>query len=186
MHHVPIHATESKMPDDASPAKEAPEVSTPGSEPGQEPAELQQELEMWRDRALRLQAEMENYRKRQRRLAEEQIAASREKTLQNLLEVADNLTRTLDAAHSSGGTDAASLRDGVEITLQSVRQALQRQDVHPIQAQGQPFDPTRHEAVSTVPRRSVNVPSHTVVEVLERGYRLGDRVLRPARVIVAV
>jgi molecular chaperone GrpE len=125
---------------------------------------------------------MENYRKRQRRLAEEQIASSREQVLGALLEVADNLSRVLDAREA----DVASLREGVKIILQSVRKALDREGVHSIQAEGQPFDPAQHEAVATIPHQTANVQPHTVVEVLEKGYRLGERILRPARVIVAV
>jgi molecular chaperone GrpE len=182
MQKVPIrvqsaaHASEPKSEEDVAQETERAAGSSP------ELAELEQELAKWRDRALRLQAEMENYRKRQRRLAEEQIASSREQALGALLEVADNLSRALDAREA----DAASLREGVEITLQSVSKALDREGVHPIQAEGQPFDPAQHEAVATVPYQTARAKPHTVVEVLEKGYWLDDRILRPARVIVAV
>jgi molecular chaperone GrpE len=182
MQKVPIrvqsaaHASEPKSEEDVAQETERAAGSSP------ELAELEQELAKWRDRALRLQAEMENYRKRQRRLVEEQIASSRELVLEALLEIADNLSRALDAREA----DVASLREGVEITLQSVSKALDREGVHPIQAEGQPFDPAQHEAVATVPYQTARAKPHTVVEVLEKGYWLDDRILRPARVIVAV
>lgn len=179
---IPIHVQSAAQASTATPGEDVAQETGRPAGTGSEPAELEQELAKWRDRALRLQAEMENYRKRQRRLAEEQIASSREQVLGALLGVADNLSRALDAREA----DAASLREGVEITLQGVKQALDREGVQPIQAEGQPFDPAQHEAVATVPHQTANVQPHTVVEVLEKGYWLDERILRPARVIVAV
>ena len=182
MHEVPIRVKSEAQASNAAPGEDVAQETERTAGGGPEPAELEQELAEWRDRALRLQADMENYRKRQRRLAEEQIASGREQVLEALLEVADNLARALAAREA----DAASLRKGVEIAMQAVRQALEREGVHPIQAKGQTFDPAQHEAVATVTHQAANVQPHTVVEVLERGYWLGDRVLRPARVVVAV
>jgi molecular chaperone GrpE len=149
-----------------------------------EPEEQEQAtetLEMWRDRALRLQAEAENFRKRQQRLAEERIAADRERLLRSFLSVADDLERAL----SADGTDAESLRQGVDLTHQSLMQLLDREGAEPIQAKGEPFDPAWHEAVGTVPYQSVGAEVDTVVQIVQLGYRMGDRLLRPARVIVA-
>jgi molecular chaperone GrpE len=137
---------------------------------------------MWRDRALRLQAERENYRKRQRRLAEEQVAAERERFLRTLLDIVDDLTRALNAHEA----DAASLRQGVAMTYRGLRQALDREGVEPIEAQDQRFDPTWQEAVGTVAHRDAGVKPETVVDVVQEGYRVDNRILRPARVIVAV
>lgn len=176
MHEVPIQVEPTTDENEPSPAEDV------AKETQDEQESLEQELEMWRDRALRLQAEMENYRKRQRRLAEEQIAAGHERVLRALLEITENLARALAARDA----DAASLRQGLEITLGSAKQALDREGVHPIEAEGQPFDPMWHEAVATVPHTQVEVEPHTVVDVTEKGYRLGARVLRPARVVVAV
>ena len=135
----------------------------------------------WRDRALRLQAEIENYRKRQQRLAEERIQADRERLLRSFLRVADDLGRALKA----DGTDAESLRQGVDLTHQALMRVLEQEGAEPIEAMGQTFDPAWHEAVGALPHRQVGVEPDTVVEVVEAGYRLGDRLLRPARVIVA-
>lgn len=142
----------------------------------------EESLEVWRDRALRLQAEIENFRKRQQRLAEERIAADRERLLRSFLRVADDLERALNA----DGTDIESLRQGVDLTRRSVMQLLDREGVEPIQAKGQPFDPAWHEAVSTVSHQHVGAEPDTVVEVTQMGYCLGDRLLRPARVVVAI
>lgn len=138
-------------------------------------------LEMWRDRALRLQAEMENFRKRQQRLADERIAANHERLLCSFLRVADDLERALNA----DGTDAESLRRGVDLTYRSLMRLMDQEGVEPIQAMGQPFDPSWHEAVSTVPHHNVGAAPETVAEVVQTGYCLGNRLLRPARVIVA-
>jgi molecular chaperone GrpE len=138
-------------------------------------------LEVWRDRAQRLQAEMENFRRRHQRLAAERVAADRERLLRAFLGVADDLERALNAE----GADAESLWQGVDLTYQAMNKLLEQEGATPIQARGQPFDPTRHEAVGTVPHRQAGVEPDTVVRVLQPGYQLEDRLLRPARVIVA-
>jgi molecular chaperone GrpE len=142
----------------------------------------EEDLELWRDRALRLQAEMENYRKRQQRLAEEQVLADRERVMRAFLDVADDLARALNAHEA----DPVSLRQGVAITYRNLKQALDREGVQAIDAEGRPFDPAWHKAVGVVPHQEAGVRPQTVVEVLDEGYRLDKRVLRPARVIVAV
>ena len=141
----------------------------------------EESLDAWRDRALRLQAEIENFRKRQQRLAEERILADRERLLRAFLDVADNLERALDADTASVG----SLRQGVDLTHQTLMRLLNHEGVEPVLALGQPFDPAWHEAVSTVSHAQAGAEPNTIVEVGQNGYRLGDRLLRPARVIVA-
>ncbi len=139
------------------------------------------DLEMWRDRALRLQAEMENFRKRQRRLTEEAILADRERVLRSLLHVTDDLERALNADKS----DTESLRQGVDLTYQNLRRLLAQEGVKRIPSEGQAFDPAWHEAVGSVPYETAGVPPNTVVVVEQEGYSLRDRLLRPARVLVA-
>jgi molecular chaperone GrpE len=136
----------------------------------------------WHDRALRLQAEMENYRRRQRRLAQDEIESERERLLRVFLEVVDDLERALASPSEGGG----GLREGVQLTHRAALQRLKKENVERIEAQGRRFDPSWHEAVSSVPGRPLGVAPETVVQVLEPGYRLGDRLLRPARVVVAV
>jgi molecular chaperone GrpE len=143
--------------------------------------EEEETLDLWRDRALRLQAEIENFRKRQQRLAEERVLADRERLLRAFLGVADDLERALHA----DGADADDLRQGVDLTYRSLMRLLDQEGAEPIEAAGRPFDPAWHEAVGTVPHVHAGAAPDTVVKVVEAGYRLGDRLLRPARVIVA-
>jgi molecular chaperone GrpE len=138
-------------------------------------------VETWRDRALRLQAEIENYRKRQQRLAEERVAADRDRLLRAFVTVADDLERALN----SDGTDTENLRQGVDLTYRNLMRLMEREGAEPIQTEGQPFDPALHEAVGTVPHERVDAEPDMVVEVVQTGYQLQDRLLRPARVIVA-
>ena len=144
-------------------------------EPGKE------SLDVWRDRALRLQAEIENFRKRQRHLAEQQIATEREQLLRAFTRVADDLERALDARSGIEG-----LRQGVQVTYRNLMRLLSLEGVETIPAKGAWFDPALHEAVSTASHLDAGVEPQRVFKVTERGYRIGDRLLRPARVIVAV
>ena len=142
---------------------------------------LREDVEMWRDRALRLQAEIENFRKRQRRLAEDRIETNRGRLLRNFLGVADDLERAL----RSDGGEGGALREGLEVTKRSLEHLLRQEGVEPIQAEGEKFDPNWHEAVGTVPQDRVDADKDMVVDVTQPGYRLNDRLLRPSRVIVA-
>jgi molecular chaperone GrpE len=164
---------------------EAPAVAA-GTESGLEGrdqvAHLQAELEGWRDQALRLQAEMDNYRKRQQRWAQDQIEAERQKLLRAFLPVVDNLERAL----VTPAGDGEGLRQGIHLTYRTALQFLQKEGVEQVQAEGRPFDPHWHEAVATVGLDGRHVAPNTVVRVMEPGYRLGDRLLRPARVVVAM
>ena len=132
----------------------------------------------WRALALRLQADMDNFRKRQARRAEEAIAAERERLLRLILPVADNLSRALN--HDGPGDEA--LRQGVELTYRELMRLLEAEGVTRIEPVGQPFTPDWHEAVAAVP---ADAESGTVVEEVQAGYKLGDKLLRPARVVVA-
>jgi molecular chaperone GrpE len=125
---------------------------------------------------------MENYRKRQQRLAQEKIEVERERLLTAFLRVIDDLERALEAP----GTGDQGLRQGVELTRRAALQALDKEGVKPIEALHQPFDPQWHEAVATVGRDGADLPANTVAKVVAPGYRLGDRLLRPAKVVVAV
>lgn len=132
----------------------------------------------WQAVAQRLQADMENYRKRQARRADDAIAAERERLLQLVLPVADNLARALD----HDGRQEEPLRQGVELIHRELMRLLETEGVTRLQTVGQPFDPTLHEAVATLP---VDTEPDTIVKEIEPGYKLGDKLLRPARVVVA-
>ncbi|MCX8066279.1 MAG: nucleotide exchange factor GrpE [Anaerolineae bacterium] len=196
---IPIRVVQPELkearPAPAAPVVEAPPPVTNGTDQAPVPpppsevaasqaAEMEQlraELEQWKDRALRLEAEMDNFRKHLQRVTEDRIAADRARLLRDFLDVVDNLARAL----SANGADAESLRQGVEVTHRSMLHLLNREGVTPIEAEGQPFDPAWHEAVGTVAAQQVGKDPDTVVYVVRQGYRIGDRLLRPARVIVA-
>jgi molecular chaperone GrpE len=129
--------------------------------------------------AQRLQADFENYRKRAVRDQERLVAHAHERLVRELLPVLDDLERTLEAAERH---EEAALVDGVRLVERSLRKALEKEGLVEIEADGS-FDPHVHEAMLTQAREGAE--SGTVVEVLQRGYRVGDKVVRPARVIVA-
>ncbi len=178
---VPVDEAPPPVAEAPPPAPPTTAAAPPAPAGPSEEHALREELEQWKDRALRLEAEMDNFRKRLQRLAEERIAADRERLLRNFLDVADDLARAL----SVDGADAEFIRQGVELTHRSLMNLMNREGVTPIEADGQPFDPAWHEAVGTVPAQQVGKEPDTVVHVVRAGYRIGDRLLRPARVIVA-
>jgi molecular chaperone GrpE len=150
----------------------------------------------WRDSALRLQAEMDNYRKRQRRIAQEEAQASQERLLHDVLRVADNLDRTLAAGRQQALASAApqrpsgpgtsnGLRQGVELTRDDLLRVLAKHGIERFDALGEPFDPAWHEAVHVVSAWALRVEPGTVVEQVQWGYRKGERLFRPAQVVVA-
>ncbi len=179
----PVVECEPVEMDGASPS--TPQPSSPemnkGEEENGEKGEQEKHLQEWRDRAMRLQAEQENFRKRQRRLAEERVEADRGRLLRDFLQVMDNLERALNAENS----DFDNLREGVEVTQRSLHQLLKHEGVKPIKAKGQKFDPFWHEAVSTVSHEAVDTEPNTIIEVVQPGYRMDGKLLRPARVVVA-
>lgn len=131
--------------------------------------------------AKQVRAEFENYQKRfQRDLAVERQYAQTP-LAGDLLGSLDNLDRALDAADKVG--DKGPLARGVALVRNQLLDALRRHGVKPIDAQGKPFDPNMHQAVMQQP--SAEVPPQTVLNVLEQGYTIHDRVLRPARVVVS-
>lgn len=152
------------------------EAAPAAGEPGDAPAA---ELAVLRDRHLRLLADFDNYRKRADREREDRARQALADSLRELLPVIDNLARALAA-----GGRLEDLRLGVEMTARQFGDTLRRLGVEEVPGEGSPFDPREHEAVSRVESPAVAAP--TVVEVFQRGYRLGGRLLRPAMVRVAV
>ena len=132
------------------------------------------------DRALRTLAEFDNYRRRTEREREEAIGRGRADVLRELLEVCDNFDRALE--HAGEGVPASFL-EGMKLVARGLHDLLDRKGVARIEAEGRPFDPEQHEALTVMPR--AGAAPDTVIQVVQAGYRLGDRVLRPAKVIVA-
>jgi molecular chaperone GrpE len=154
-----------------------PEALAAGPEPG--PSAAAAELDELRSRYLRLLADFDNFRKRADRERTERVHQALAESLRELLPVVDNLERAVAAAGRP-----EDLRQGVEMTARGFLEALRRLGVEEVPGAGSPFDPREHEAVSRVASEDVEGP--TVVEVFQRGYRLGGRLLRPAMVRVAV
>ncbi len=138
--------------------------------------EARQEAAACREQYLRALAEKENARKRLERLYEERFAEARRDLLRQIIAVSDNLERALVHQEAREG-----LVEGVRLTFRQLQDLLRSQGVEPIRALGQPFNPAEHEAVALVEGAE---PPGTVVGEELRGYRQGDRLLRPAQVRV--
>ena len=190
-------STEKKTPDDtiAPPTAESlsPEAAAPASVEASapEPAislqaqleEAQAKVKAWEEEYLRARAEMENLRKRS---AQEVLNAGKfaiEGFAEALLPVADSLEMALTLEHQT----LEGLKGGVELTLRQLQQAFQKGRLTAIHPVGDKFDPNRHQAVSMVDGNAQNppVPSNHVVQVMQKGYMVAERVLRPAIVVVA-
>lgn len=169
--------------------QQAQQPAEPGAQPGgQQPgepeqappelAELRLRVEQLDDRYRRALADLDNYRKRTAREVDRRVEEAREALLRDWLEALDSVERALRM-----GAPEASLQQGLRGVLEQMEATLARHGVTRIGAAGEPFDPERHEAVAV--RESADVPDRTVLEVVRSGFALGDRVLRPAQVVVA-
>lgn len=142
---------------------------------------LRAEVAEANDRTLRVQAELENFRKRSRREYEEAQRYREIDLLRDLLPVLDNVLRAIEAAEKA--TDVESLRSGFRMTAQQIEKVLGSHGCQTIETDGTAFDPTVHDAI--LQQDAPGVAPGTVVGTASRGYRLHDRVVRPAQVIVA-
>ena len=141
--------------------------------------EYETRLGEMREVMMRERAELENQRKRLQRDLEQARRFANEKLLADLLPVVDNLERGLAVE----GGDYAGLRGGVELTLRELARVMESNGLKVVDPRGQPFDPERHQAMSMVP--SGEHQPNTVVSVMQKGYVLNDRLLRPALVAVS-
>lgn len=148
---------------------------------------LLKENEELKDRALRAAAEMENLRRRTARDVQDARSYAIANFARDMLSVSDNLARALEAipaeAKASGDAGFKALIEGVDITERAMLSALERHGVRKLEPQGEKFDPNFHQAMFEVP--NPDVPAGTVVQVVQPGYSIGERVLRPAMVGVA-
>lgn len=145
-------------------------------------AKLQSDIERLNDRTLRAQADAQNARRR----AEQEMEKARKYALERfageLLPVVDNLERALEAA--SGDDEAIKpIAEGVELTLKSFQDVLRKFQVEPVDPVGEPFDPQRHQAMSLID--NPDAEPNTVLAVMQKGYTLNERLLRPAMVVVS-
>jgi molecular chaperone GrpE len=148
---------------------------------------LLKENEELKDRALRAAAEMENLRRRTARDVQDARAYAIANFARDMLSVSDNLRRAIDAipeeAKASGDAGFKALIEGVEITERAMLSALERHGVKKLEPEGEKFDPNFHQAMFEVP--NPDVPANTVLQVVQPGYSIGERVLRPAMVGVS-
>lgn len=161
---------------DSSDSSFAPSEAAPAEAAGRD-----EELKSLNDKYLRLAAEFDNYKRLAQRDQRDQIRFGNEQLLKELLPVVDNLERAIKAAKDVKSADG--LLQGVDLTLKQLQGVLGKFGVQSIPTMGQPFDPSGHQAVASVP--STQVPDMHVVEECQRGYRLHDRILRPAMVTVS-
>lgn len=181
-----------------APADDAPipvEVEAPGSvadvpaaaaptpivnELAEKVAGLEKEKKDNWERYLRAAADLENLRKRQRREIDDVKLETKGKVLREMLPVVDNLERAIEHATTIG--EKNPIVEGVQLVLRQFTTAFERLEVTQIEAMGKPFDPNLHEAIS---QAESDEPPGTVVQVLQRGYKAGERLLRPVLVVVA-
>ncbi len=144
-------------------------------------AQAQDEITELKEQQLRIQAEMQNVRRRAELDVEKAHKFGLEKFASEMLTVVDNLERALAAAGDDEATQA--LREGVEMTLSGLLAALEKFQVNAVDPQGQPFDPELHQAMSMVD--NPDVEANTVIAVMQKGYTISGRLLRPAMVMVS-
>ncbi len=138
--------------------------------------------EHW-DRLLRVSADFDNYKKRATRERQEAVRYANESLLEKLIPVLDSLEMALTTANQPQGANAEALKTGVDLTYTRLRSVLAEAGLEEIDAPGKPFDPKWHEAVGQ--QDSTTVPEGHVLQQIRKGYKLKERLLRPATVIVA-
>ncbi len=153
-------------------------TSPPLQKLGERIAELERERDSHLNDLQRVAADFDNYRKRALRDQESLVARAHERLVKELLPVLDDLERALEAAAEH---EEAKLEEGVRFVHRNLADALAREGLAEIETNGR-FDPHVHEALLTQPSQA---EEGSVIDVVQKGYRLGDRVLRPARVVVA-
>jgi molecular chaperone GrpE len=169
-------------------ARQAARTGARGEAAGNEALErelagLRAEKERLEDRLVRLQADFDNFRKRTLRERQEALSYGHELVVKELLPVVDNLERAIEHASASSGADFEGMLQGVELVRRELLGVLAKHGVSTIEAEGEVFDPNLHEALAQM--EDEKVPAGSVGRVLQKGYRLRDRLLRPARVMVS-
>ena len=183
-----IETTEQEVETKENQGEEPPETAEPENQQVLDVETLQQLLEKEkeqsqanRDAALRAQAEMENLRKRTTRDIENAHKYALEKFVNELLPILDSMTLGMNAAESAESVD--ELREGMDLTLKMFITALEKFGVKEIDPQGEKFNPEQHEAISM--QEIEGSESNTVVSVMQKGYELNGRLVRPAMVVVS-
>ena len=157
------------------------EQTAPEGEPAETAFDPAAEVEKFRDLALRSRAELDNYRKRVAREKEDAIRYANNSLLESLLPILDNFELGLNAAKNA--TDAAGIVQGLGMVRKQLEDFLRDHGVETLDAEGKPFDPNLHEAVAQ--EDSPEIPEGHVIRQLRRGFKLKDRLIRPATVVVS-
>jgi molecular chaperone GrpE len=179
-HADPYRAPEPSAPGPEAGPADAEQAPAPAEQNGSEElARAEAERDEYLDALQRLKAEFENYRRRTERDRLAVVEAAQREVVRGLLPVMDNLERAVAAL----GDQGAEIVAGLEMVRGQLAALLTGHGVEEIAAHGEAFDPNVHEAVAQVP--SAEHPDGAVVEVIEKGYRVSDHVLRPSRVVVA-
>ena len=165
-----------KSPPTVLPDDSGPEVGDAAVMPSES---ADKELLEQKERYLRLAADFDNFRKRTAQESERRSAAKKEALIHELLPAIDNLERALAVGPN---TSFEQLLQGVDMISQQLRGILQQNEVEAEESLGKPFDPLRHEAIGS--RRDPSKPDQSVLETVQRGYRRGAEIFRPAKVIV--
>lgn len=170
--------------------EEVEEVETDSEEEVEEEVEeeidelskAQEEIALYKDRWMRLAAEFDNYKKRTAREFQTLVQSASEDVIRELLPILDGVRRAL--AHSEeGDTESEGFQEGVKMIMEQFPRVLHNRNLKEIETVGQPFDPNVHEALMQMP--SDTHDAGIVADVVEMGYSLGDKVLRPAKVVVS-
>lgn len=176
---IPVNVHEEVVYEQGEAKDELNETQETGCADLEELESVRQEANDYKDKYLRAQAEMANFKKRLERRYEEQVEEEKKHLLLRFLSVADNLERALNHADLSDD----GFRDGIQLTYQELQYLLAQEGVEQIAPEGQPFDPSYHEAVAIVP--TPEAEADTVIAEIQKGYLYRDQLLRPARVHVA-
>jgi len=174
------HSPEAENPStESAGANESQDAATNEAPPSEQP---RSEAEEYKDKYLRAVAELSNFRKRSEKDREDSLRYANVALVRSLLSVLDNLDRVVTSAQEHPENSSAIV-DGVKLIAESFRKVLGEHNVKAIEAAGQPFDPSVHEAMMQQPSDEHDTP--TVLQVVQEGYKLHDRVIRPARVVVS-
>ena len=175
-----------KTKQDNSPDKEAPKAkgkknSDKGKKKIEEIKELKDQIASEKDKALRLSAEFENYKKRKQRESDEFRKFANESIFRQFLSIVDNLERAISSTKEN--SDESGLLEGVKLTYKEIIKLFETFNVKLVEAEEKPFDPNFHQAVTQ--EENDEFPDNTVTTVLQKGYLLHDRLIRPAMVVVS-
>jgi molecular chaperone GrpE len=173
------HQETAETPEAAAPTP--PETLTP-EQLNDLKASAAKAAEHW-DRLVRTTADFDNFKKRAAREKQEAIRFANEGLMEKLIPVLDNFDMALNAVQNAGNDSSQSLQTGVTMIFQQLKNVLVEAGLEEVNAAGQPFDPNFHEAVSQ--QESQEIPEGNVLQQLRKGYKLRDRLIRPATVIVA-